>query len=119
MEARELRLGNLLDVDGIVYKVVQIANDGVIVEPITEYGHLIDYERKGEMKPIQLNEYWLDLLGLELVIEDGLRFWKITANGRTFKSLESILFTWEKYVHNLQNAVFASLQYELEMKNPA
>ena len=103
MKANELRLGNWV-LHALAYKQID---------------HLILFNLAHEFEPIPLTEEMMKILGFQLVVEDGLRFWKITANGRTFKSLESILFTWEKYVHNLQNAVFASLQYELEMKNPA
>jgi hypothetical protein len=111
MEAHEVRLGNWYYGDSHGGRYFQITMQDIF--------DLLDGKLQEYHKPIPITEEWLERLGFQLVVEDGLRFWKITANGRTFKSLESILFTWEKYVHNLQNAVFASLQYELEMKNPA
>jgi hypothetical protein len=129
MEANELRIGNLvklpiyLDESESVHEITGVDTEHPYVEWVT-----FDYLEWNEVKPILLNENWLEILGFELSYDSkyrrkydligdyrfGYDLNKVEskdgcASGVRFKGDHFRL----KYVHQLQNLYFALTGEEL------
>ena len=119
MEAKEIRIGNNIKIDGVVVTV-----DG---RTIFDFWCYEDRRRKHE--PIPLTEEWLLKLGFREVNghvflfpeNDSFRLWGFAWN------IEQFLITGEwveistpsiKYVHQLQNLYHALTGEELKLKQP-
>ncbi len=119
MQARELRIGNLVDLGNRIARIIEIAHLGCVVVDLEETQDTIeDYERT---KPIPLTEEWLLKFGFELT-EIGWEHWnfdilfyKDLSNGY-FESNQLPMFIYLQYVHQLQNLYFALTGFELELK---
>ena len=134
MEARELRIGNLIDYEGQYLPVLAIDNEREFFH--TERNELIkcsitlgQYDDNGFMwttngrwlkrlKPIPLTEEWLLKFGFEPSnFKKGCYF----LNGRLLVPKEGYYFDYGasvnlKHVHQLQNFYFALTVEELELK---
>jgi hypothetical protein len=65
MKANEFRIGNLVVVNDIIYKVLGIDEDSLMVEPTIDFEHLISMERTNRFQPIQLTEEWVLKFGFK------------------------------------------------------
>lgn len=94
--------------------------DGVFV--CVESQDLDDWSFIESIKPILINEKWLDALGFEFngntwqgKFDNTFSEWKLTNNG-FIDNDENFLWNngiYYKYVHQLQNLVFSLNEYEL------
>lgn len=131
MKAKELRLSNLVYWDGKtihnVYKVESIYKDGIDLEDNI-------YTNINSISPIPLTEEWLVKFGFELketsIDNEYKRYYNkigdgyhvcIDKLGATLHQsiegeLEYVTCLIIKYVHQLQNLVFALTGEELELK---
>jgi len=128
MEARELRIGNLMELpNGEISKVTGFTENGkvwFVREPKHEECAL----KINQVKPIQLTEEWLLKFGFErdvsdLIIEinnhselsfdEDLDCYLSIDNGHEWNSTDINI----KYVHQLQNLYFALTGEELTIKN--
>ncbi len=126
MEAKDLRVTNLIYNDRIVNAVILIGFDSV--ELITPQGNNIT-ARLDLVKPIQLTEEWLIKFGinkysdnhyiLEILNRGRLHFYtekdKVSVEIGN-KSGYSFGYPKIKYLHELQNLYFALTGQELEYK---
>ena len=99
MEARELRIGNLIKSGNGIYKVVAVSVQGVeIMIPYdkdvnSQNGHILNYAST-IIKPIPLTEEWEKKFGVEI--------W--TVQGESWRFVDAIeIPDWIEYVHELQN----------------
>ena len=124
MKANELRLNNLVLVNGITYKVLSIEQDGVLVEPLKDSNNMCyDFENY-KLEPIPLTEEWLLQFGLVRNEVDRKRFYICGVDLYVFNS-EKIIFNpssaslslYIKHVHTLQNLYFALTGEELKIKD--
>lgn len=111
MEAKNIRIGNWVNFDGEYVSV--------------EAQDLNDWSYLERIKPILINDEWLNSLGFEFNgstwqgdFDEGYSEWKLTSRG--FIDYDEHLL-WHndrhyKYVHELQNLVFALTGCELDLK---
>jgi hypothetical protein len=103
MKKQELRIGNLIEVNGVIQEVCVI--------PLPENC------TPENTKPIPLTEEWLLRFGFVKGRKD--KFWVILENqlmykyGRVYYNSWAILESQPKYVHQLQNLYFALTNQEL------
>lgn len=121
MKANELRIGNLLNRQDYICKVVSIDEEGCITEPLDYKGSENFVEQK--LEPIPLTEEWLLKFGLKTSIYDSKRFlilgvdiYIFDNNKIIFNPSSSDLYLELKYVHQLQNLFFAFKGEELTIK---
>jgi len=131
MEARELRIGNLIKSGNGIYKVVAVSVQGVeIMIPYdkdvnSQNGHILNYAST-IIKPIPLTEEWLVKLGfnyggiwIELMglMSCGriLQHKGIGAKSTAFYINEQFIANIQ-YLHELQNLYFALTGTELKTK---
>ena len=111
MNAKELRIGNYVkDPYDKDIKLVSVGSDASMI------------------RPIKLDEEWLERFGFEEVKDGSTNYWRICKdyrfaidknNGHTHCSFgdnqNGILFSVIKHVHQLQNLYFALTGEELEL----
>lgn len=122
MEARELRIGNIVEYDGLPCKVKMIEESGL--EVLFEDGEDIWIDI-WQFCPISITEDWLLKFGFDkrnerfykfiYMIEPGLSH--IFDNGMSFRitinNTESVHVCHVKYIHELQNTYFVCEKKEL------
>lgn len=107
MDAKELRIGNLVDLFGNIATIqsADFSGTGIAIK---------------QGKPIPLTEEWLVKFGfdkkgykdgLSIILENKLGY----KNGRTYFKSWCILESQPKYAHSLQNLYFALTGQELEI----
>lgn len=135
MDANELRIGNLLEVDGNFWKV-----SAIITNPFELYfEENEEYDHAGNAKPIPLTEEWLFRMGFkkEVKEEDFYAQWYFLNEYSIYfedsaikKPLvlfcidyrldDNITFKHRinhvKYVHQIQNLIFVLTAEELQLK---
>lgn len=125
MEARELRIGNFVDCNGIVSEIVEVRTNYVRLKYFrkdVEKEHISLVELDGRVKEIPLTEEWLLKFGFDnkfnkdkfTIIPKGKLGYE---NGRTYFNSWTILEKQPDYVHQLQNLYFALTGEELTFKN--
>lgn len=87
MRVEELRIGNLLDRTDYICKVIKIAKEGVILEPLNYTNELFV---KQDIKPIPLTEEWLLKFGF---FKDEYKKW----NGNGYDYQPKDVYTEEQY----------------------
>jgi len=107
MEARELRIGNLIywdipEKENVIHTVIGIVNGKPKTEPAS-LGTLIE-----EYKPIPLTEEWLLNCKSNSIFNNGFEY-KKTSTGRFEIYVGISLITVIEFVHELQNLNFALL----------
>ncbi len=129
LNARDLRIGNLLLSENEIQKVGSIWRERICLVKRTENGNFIETLTEiSEIEPIPLTEEWLLKLGFkEQKTEIGSRFRKknfyITKNIdfdfylKDVKSGIYIHLTKLDFVHNLQNTWYCLNDKELETKD--
>jgi hypothetical protein len=123
MMKNEFRIGNLVDCDGVVFKVFGIDEFGLDVES----GYEITYIEYDEIQRIKLTEKWLIRFGFKNDVVCNK--WERSIDDRCciviYKDLSfAIGVPYEMagtsleigYVHQLQNLWFALAGKELELK---
>ena len=128
MEAKELRIGNLIEI--ISEKQIAVITSILFNAVYSTYGtHDFDY-----IKPIPLTEEWLlkfgfewcrskytgepDILYIDISQNESIAFEKGEFFIHSLAGHEVFTFWWEiKYVHELQNLYFALSRLELEIKS--
>lgn len=129
MEAKELRIGNILSVDGEELSVCQINDTLDINFPereiiVLSYKDGLKYTSEDfNIKPIPLTEEWLIKLGIlnHILLHEAWSMW--LEWNHDYKELvitdddDEIIFAPSVlYVHQLQNLYFALTGKELEVK---
>jgi hypothetical protein len=126
MEARELRINNLIEVEGNIIEV------GIIKEKFISWNVAKYPENKVwnpfiptndiRINPIPLTEEWLLKFGF-LKLGEGYEFWESSVfniefirNHWHFCYTSNVLCTHIKYLHQLQNLYFALVGEELTIK---
>lgn len=128
MKANELRIGNLIYANGLVFRVIRIDEDGMEAAPLDldEWKNSPE-QWKNDFKPIPLTEEWLVKFGFEWSIfhqayhKTGFLF---DVNARYdggyylhgCRNSASIIMPEILFVHQLQNLYFALTGTELEIK---
>lgn len=123
MEAKELRIGNLVEYedDESIFKVTSIEKSGLGVENESESVIWIDIDK---FDPISMTEEWLLKFGFK--INDEGRHKTVSNNEVKFyiTYFNEVLFMdllnrniHIKYIHQLQNIYFAVTGEELEIRN--
>ncbi|MCP4984883.1 MAG: hypothetical protein GY928_02100 [Colwellia sp.] len=116
MTETELRLGNLLEVDGNIWTVDSISKDELYFTENQEYNHALN------AKPIPLNEQWLLDFGAKQFKDywSYSRFrlsWKENYNYWYVLDLQSLTYlTKIEFVHEWQNFNHVMNGKELEIK---
>lgn len=119
MEARELRMGNLLMYQG---QVIEID-----IAPLFFFSKGSAFMKKFEtVEPIPLTEEWLLKFGCEQVYADLFKLdrhdydfeFRIMGGNTQVKIAGDTLLKNLNYVHQLQNLYFALTGEELELKTP-
>lgn len=128
MEARELRIGNIIDRTDYECRVISIDAASITAAPLNYKGERFVVQ---EIKPIPLTEGWLVRFGFELVASRSNRVFSkgkdfgfdlgiasyLVAYYRHEDELSNIFIRHKvNYVHQLQNIYFALTGEELEMK---
>jgi hypothetical protein len=124
-----LRIGNLIQVDDITRVVLSIDKDGVLVEPLGEYVHLIDMDGMYDLQPIPLTEEWLLKFGFTssngwFELRCNKSFYSLDVNVLmevsicvNNESMEYPLYLDHiKHVHQLQNLYYALTGEELTLR---
>ena len=126
MEAKNLRIGNLLHYQEQIVQVMATSNH--VNKWDLELGYFKDsigFQRKiDDVKRIPLTEEWLIRLGFDLVVKEGnqgefrvYQLNEITYNTNHGWWWRHQLTVQPKYVHELQNLFFALTGRELELKS--
>jgi len=131
--AKELRIGNLVDLGNRIAKIIEIGHSSCLVADLEETQDTIeDYERT---KPIPLTEDWLFKFGFKntdkddndyitytdenhdyyLQIDTRRRDGKYTILDNSFDDLRAFSMVDISYVHQLQNLYFALTGEELTL----
>lgn len=134
LTASELRIGNLIDKGGVVFKVLTIDEDGCVCEPLNEYDPEYNSWKISGVEPIPLTEEWLIKFGFDMINDAPKTIKYYRLNGISFEVLkddrvankpnEAIklydnIGLWNttykhiKNVHQLQNLYFALTGEEL------
>lgn len=136
MDAKELRIGNLIEKDGVIWQIFGIRVNEIIVSNYPDDNNMMDcYIDK--TSPIPLTEEWLKKFGFELICTDGGHFaikhprgykdmYKIhiyqTIGDKWHLSFSDALIgkdrdyqtcTTIQHVHQLQNLIYALTGEEL------
>jgi hypothetical protein len=118
MEARELRISNLVYSNGEVVQIVQIERR------YKEVYRINDVDNNQALKPIPLTEEWLLKFGFKWknhsLNNDKIRIYSFKGNGdysAHFTMGSNLIDIELKYVHQLQNLVYALTGKELELIN--
>ena len=118
MKAKELRIGNWVEIQGLESKIILVDTEGCICE--NEYCE--DFENNNitqNLQPIPLTEEWLVKFGFEysdLNGDSGL--WKIPPF-QIYGKYNQFIYDYRldvNYVHQLQNLYFALTGEELTIK---
>ena len=109
MKAQELRIGNLVKIEGENHKLYDIFGTGQIGTVRLGINYMSNI---GEIEPIPLTEEWLVKFGFKPLSND----WQkdgiiIHTRKRGYVLRKSVPIV--KYVHNLQNLYFALIGKEL------
>lgn len=125
MKANELRIGNLYQIGDSIYKVNHIYNDAFAGEFIKKASG--DYTNGGRKSPIDLSPEILEKCGFEKVTQLGGNHYGNPTNniilqeqedgGYAFFGSECIHGKSNKYLHELQNLVYAITGEELTFNN--
>ena len=125
MDARELRIGNLLTCESGIREVCRIDVDGCVTSQV---GEAMKYDgRPTTLEPIPLTEKWLMRLG---ITSFGFIYLDDNVGGMYYNSFDGCFYIYSsmgdpssygfkkdcKYVHQLQNLYFALTGKELELK---
>jgi hypothetical protein len=130
MEARELRIGNLLTCESGIREVCRIDVDGCVTSQV---GEAMKYDgRPTTLEPIPLTEEWLERFGLKSHDLDSIKnpyLENVVGKYRGEDKFEFVISSgddyyggWSyntieiKYFHQLQNLYFALTGEELELK---
>jgi hypothetical protein len=124
MEAKELRIGNYLELLGKIVKVEGISNLPARKEMYWIACNAFEDTKIIHFKPIELNKEWFFKFGYNDVnkpshfVKDEMsidehRFWN--CNGMFIDDRNGVRI---KYVHQLQNLYFVLYGEELIIKNP-
>jgi hypothetical protein len=131
MEAKNYRVGNIVEQPSRVGKISEVWQDAVRLEG---YNNGYDYSHTN---PIHLSEKWLNDFGFkkEVLSDDSGYYYTLELNDNKYCDLsissrdkkgfiEVTLFPYEewfryRYVHELQNLFFAITGTELELKKDA
>ncbi len=122
MEARELRIGNLIKSGKGIYKVISISHykDSTDIITVSNDGVVIPYPCT--YKPIPITEEWLLQFGFEyfeennsyqLFTEFGFYIWGRINDGFNIYVNSDEVGENIKYIHTLQNIYFALTGTEL------
>jgi hypothetical protein len=131
MNARELRIGNLVKVNGVEYYIYCIHSPMEMKDESFSHKYFVDLLNYGivshlesDIEPIPLTEEWLERFGFVqnkvdwYWIKDGFKL----PNKQTITIVDTtaVMCPWSnreiKYVHSLQNLYFALTGEELELK---
>lgn len=123
ISARELRIGNIHEIEGLEIPRLGISSikvDGKSYARITGYGIQLVEEGTLDFKPIPITEEWLLKWGFKL---DEYRFvfnqWRVTSGRPLYKWIlgcDACPYMGKlEYVHQLQNLYFALTGEELEL----
>ena len=123
MNAKELRIGNLVDLYGQVETIYAIRNSGVdFYRGKTKKSVIMQSYVWEAIKPIQLTEEWLNKLGLKKIEEYCYELDNIHINTKReliwifTKCKRELEFNIPDYIHELQNLYFALTNEELTLK---
>lgn len=126
MEARELRIGNLINIDGEPQIVTALPNgSGAFSDVFIEADYFdvhtnVEFNKVSEVQPIPLTEEWLEKFGFEgkhgeftlndFVVRPKTGYFEIKGYESDYSG---VLLALPKYVHQLQNLYFALTEKEL------
>jgi hypothetical protein len=127
IDARELRIGNLIDKGGVAFRVLTIDEDGCMCEPINEYDAEDNSWHLSRVEPIPLTEEWLLRLGFtKTEYNDGVEMFMFIyfhlelRNNHLYLECEDSHYSRNlkhiKYVHQLQNLYHSLTESELKIK---
>lgn len=122
MEAKELRIGNYVEIFGI-QKIISINSKKIKVESEKINGSVSSEKvplNSASLEPIPLTEEWLLNFGFEIGENKKWENWnfglKIYKDGDYFEIDQLPVFIFLKYVHQLQNLYFALTGEELKIE---
>ena len=124
MEAKELRIGNLVECDGNILEVIRISKDVINYETVIKSKGL--QTNSGRKVPIPITEEWLLKFGfikdmawtysIELINNNRLVYY-LGEKGWSIGHKNYSDFTNLIYIHEVQNLYFAITGTELKLKN--
>ena len=126
MNANELRIGNIVEYDGLVLSVLGVSESDIEIQ--CPGGYASEWVDLDDCEPIPLTEKWILRMGFQdcfsefigpVTISWGQRIVS-TGERRTFCLDGEIPDAWKiriQSVHQLQNIVFTLTSEELEIKN--
>lgn len=131
MEAKELRIGNYIDLNGTIVKVAGVDAKKMVKHYLPETKQVVSKmeNRVSNFKPVPITEEWLFKLGFEVKTQVATRcpFECLVKSGVSLitNSKKLIRFGYSgycgsgekeiKHVHQLQNLYFALTGKELEI----
>lgn len=125
MEAKELRIGNLVIWNPIMRNGMIATKSDKNIVAMTSYSLYTFYNKNNRWKPIPLSEELLLKLGLKRVDVQGIYYEIEIGKLRNCLQLYDGKWTWDfnstweieiKYVHEFQNLIFCLTGEELSLK---
>ncbi len=118
IDIKELRIGNLVERDGLVFNVWDLKRDGLQLDSVILDRH-IKYNSYDDIKPIPLTKEWLERLGLKPFGKYSYTKGKFIIH---YRSRENVFRINKRYssittVHQLQNLCFSLTGEELQLKD--
>lgn len=121
LKTTELRIGNIITIDGGIYEVVNISKSSFGIELVEESTGM--RTNGGRRNPIEITKEWLIKLGFYEILKDAFRFETFDIEFLHFHNERSCFFItsmclWDveihvQYVHQLQNIFFILTGKEL------